>query len=72
MDNSDIIHKNKNSQIRSITNSLEENYGDEEPYFEVKKIGYLFVQAGLIDGYRTNYIEYKGFLFYIECLFFLH
>lgn len=65
-----IVHKSKTNEINGRMNSLEENYNEDEPYFEVKKRGYLFVQAGLIDGYRTYYKEYKGLLSYIECLFF--
>lgn len=65
-----IVHKSNSSEIRGRMSSLEENYDEDEPYFEVKKRGYLFVQAGLIDGYRTYYKEYEGFLSYIECLFF--
>lgn len=65
-----IVHKSNESEIRDRMNSLEENGDEDEPYFEVKKRGYLFVQAGLIDGYRTYYKEYSGFFSYIECLIF--
>ncbi|MFN6336495.1 MAG: hypothetical protein ACK4V4_08250 [Sphingobacteriales bacterium] len=64
-----IIHKNNTNEIRGRINNLEENSGENEPYFDVKKRGYLFVQAGIIDGYKTYYKEYKGFLSYFECLF---
>lgn len=65
-----IVHKSNTNEINGRMNNLEENYDEDEPYFEVKKRGYLFVQAGLIDGYRTYYKEYDGLLSYIECLFF--
>jgi hypothetical protein len=65
-----IVHKSNESEIKGRINSLEENYDEDELYFEVKKRGYLFVQAGLIDGYRTYYNEYEGFFYYIECLLF--
>lgn len=61
-----VIHKSKIKQIRSLENGTSEG----ELYFEVKKRGYLFLQAAIIDGYKTYYREYKGFLSYIECLFF--
>lgn len=65
-----IVHKRNKTEIDRIMNSLEESYDEDEPYFEVKKRGYLFIQAGLIDGFRTYYKEYKGFFPYLECLLF--
>ena len=65
-----IVHKSRKNEIRGRMNSLEENSKEDEPYFDVNKRGYLFVQSGLIDGYKTFYKEYDGLLPYIECLFF--
>lgn len=65
-----IVHKSNTSEISGRMNSLEENYDEDEPYYEVKKRGYLFIQAGIIDGYRTYYREYEGFLSYIQCILF--
>jgi hypothetical protein len=65
-----IVHKSKMNELNGRVRSLEENTDEDEPYFEVKKRGYLFVQAGLIDGYKTYYREYNGFFSYIECLLF--
>jgi hypothetical protein len=65
-----IIHKSNVDEIDFRINNMEENFEENEPYFEVKKRGYLFIQAGLIDGYKTYYDEYEGFLSYIECLLF--
>ncbi len=65
-----IVHKSKSDEISVRMTHLEEKNNEDEPYFEVKKRGYLFIQAGLIDGYRTYYKGYKGFVSYTECLFF--
>lgn len=65
-----IVHKSNKSEIDGRMNSLEENDDEDEPYFEVKKRGYLFIQAGLIDGYKTYHKEYEGFFSYLECLLF--
>jgi len=65
-----IFHKSNGNEMNSRMNNLEQDYDEDEPYYEVKKRGYLFVQAGLIDGFNTYYKEYKGIGSYIECLFF--
>lgn len=65
-----IVHKSEINEINSRVRKIEENAEEDEPYFNVKKRGYLFVQAGIIDGYKTDYKEYKGSLSYIECLLF--
>ena len=63
-----IIHKSKINEIKSIMKFLEEDIDDS--YVTVKKRGYLFIQAGLIDGYGTYYEEYEGFFAYLECVLF--
>jgi hypothetical protein len=65
-----IIHKSKVSEIKGRMRSLYDEFDEDEPYYEVRKRGYLFLQTGLIDGYKSYYKEYKGFLSYIECLLF--
>lgn len=65
-----IIHKSKKNEIESRIGRLEKNIEDSDCTFEIKKRGYLFIQAGLIDGYETYYSEYKGFFSYLECLLF--
>jgi len=65
-----VIHKSKIREIKGRMSSLEDEFDDDEPYYEVRKRGYLFLQAGLIDGYKSYYKEYKGFFSYIECLLF--
>lgn len=64
-----IIHKSQKHEISNRVKNLEQGYTEDEPYFEVEKRGYLFIQAGLIDGFKTHYQEYKGLGSYIECLF---
>ena len=64
-----IVHKSNKQEISTRMNRLETVMDDDESY-EVKKRGYLFVQTGLIDGFRTYYDEYKGFISYIECIVF--
>lgn len=65
-----IVSKSNANEIRDRINNLEESYKESEPYFEVEKRGYLFIQAGLFDGYRTYYKDDEGFIYYIECMFF--
>jgi hypothetical protein len=55
----------ESDQIRD----LENNYNEEiDSYYEVKKRGYLFIQAGIIDGYKTYQKGYKGFNSYMSSL----
>lgn len=65
-----IIHKSEKDEIKEIMNSLENEYDKYEPDFRVKKRGYLFAQAGMIDGYKSLHKEYYGLLSYVECLLF--
>lgn len=65
-----IVHKSKLNEIKGRMESLEENVEENKPDFKVKKRGYLFIQAGLIDGYKSYYKEYNGFFSYIECILF--
>ncbi len=65
-----IVRKTNEADLKRIMNNLEENAEEDEPYFEIKKKGYLFIEAGVIDGYRNYYLRYDGFSSYIECLLF--
>ena len=62
--------KNLVGEIDEHMSKLEEDAKEDEPPYEVKKRGYLFLQAGLIDGYKTSELDYKGLGSYIESLFF--
>jgi hypothetical protein len=65
-----IIHKSNKGEINGRMKKISENIIEDENLFKVKKRGYLFVQAGIIDGYKTYYKEYNGFISYLECLLF--
>ena len=65
-----IIPKKNDSELRRVMNNLEENAEEDEPYFEIKKRGYLFVEAGVIDCYKDYRSNYSGLVCYIECLLF--
>jgi hypothetical protein len=65
-----IIDKKNKNEIASKIDKLEAEYRDGDPYYEVEKRGYLFIQAGIIDGFKTKYKEYKGLQGYLVCLFY--
>ena len=62
-----IIHKSEKKLIDSIINNSIGHSDEYTPFYEIKKRGYVFIQAGLFDGYRTIQIEEKGFRIYFEC-----
>lgn len=64
-----IVPKRDKRTISDSFNFLE-SYSRDEHYYKVKKRGYLFMQAGLIDGFKTRDRDYEGLVAYIECLFF--
>lgn len=64
----------KSGDLKTITSTMKQlemgDYEDEDnDYFEVKKRGYLFFQAALIDGFKSNSRESR-FDSYIGALFF--
>lgn len=63
-----IIHKSKINELNNRMANLENNYDEDEPYFDVKKRGYLFLQSGLIDGFKSNHKEYTGIFSYLFSL----
>ena len=65
-----IVHKSNKGEISSRMSGLETDTDEDELSFAVKKRGYLFVQTGLIDGFKTYYKEYQGFIAYLECMAF--
>jgi uncharacterized membrane protein len=65
-----IVHKNNESEITYRMKHLEESDDQGDYDFIVKKRGYLFLQTGLFDGFRTYNKEYQGLFSYIECLVF--
>lgn len=65
-----IIPKTEKEEIQSTMNDLEATSDDGNWDFIVKKRGYIFLQAGLLDGYRDDYSGYRGFSDYIECIIF--
>ena len=65
-----IIPKKNDTELRRVMNNLEENADEDESYFEIKKRGYLFVEAGVIDGYKDYRSNYSGLACYLECLLF--
>jgi len=65
-----IIDKKNKKKIAAKIHKLEAEYEDGDPYYEVKTRGYLFIQAGLIDGFKAYSKEYKGIQSYLVCLFY--
>ncbi len=65
-----IIHKSKAKSLKKTMKSMAYDDEYDEDYFSVNKRGYLFLQAGLIDGYKSYKKEHTGLLFYFECLLF--
>lgn len=59
-----IYQKNQKSKIEDKINYLEEKFPDSE----IRKSKYLFIQAGIIDGYKTGAFSYTGIGSYLECL----
>ena len=65
-----IIPKSEEEEINSAINALGTTSDDNNWDFIVKKRGYIFMQAGLLDGYRDDYSGYRGFRDYFECIIF--
>lgn len=64
-----IVNKRENKVLALIVNEFKKDYDNYyEPDFEIKKRNYIFIQAGLMDGFESIDNYYKGFAQYFICV----